>query len=1016
MPGPGRMSAARPRQPLIARTIYRFSVLVIVAWVALALLVTFAVPSLEHVGQEHSVSVSPEEAPSVRAMMRMGKDFKESDSDSSAMIVLEGQKPLQDDAHTYYAALVRELRNDPQHVQHVQDLWGDRLTAAAAQSPDGQGAYMQLNLAGNQGTTLGDESLAAVRNIVGRTPPPPGVKVYVTGAAPLIMDMQHSASNSILKITAVAAVVILAMLLLVYRSIITVILLLLTVGIELGMARGTVAFIGHNNILVLSMYAINLLMSLAMSAGTDYGIFFIGRYHEARHAGEDPETAYYTTYRGIAKVVLGSGLTIAGSIFCLSFTRLPYFQTMGVPCAIGMLVTTVVALTLAPAVIAVGSRFGLFEPKRRIRVHRWRRIGTAIVRWPVPILAAACALALLGLLTLPGYKTSYNGRLYIPKDVPANLGYSAADRHFPQSRMMPEVLMIESDHDMRNPSDFLVLNRIAKRVFRVPGVSRVQSITRPEGTPIEHTSIPFLISMQNAAQQQNMHYMKERMKDILAQADEMSVMINNTKHMYALMLQLQDATHHSLIVTKELAGVISDLREQISNFEDFFRPLRSYFYWEKHCYDIPICYSLKSIFDSTDIVDELSDKMYDLIRDFEQIDMLMPQIIGSFPRMIAIMQDMRTMMLKMHSTMSGITGQMDESTQNANAMGQAFDASKNDDTFYLPPDIFTQPDFQRAMTSFLSPDGKAARFMISQQGDPASPEAIARIDRLKTAAEEAVKGTPLANGKIYLAGAASTYKDWRDGSEYDLLIAGVGALCLIFIIMLIITRSFVAALVIVGTVALSLGASLGLSVLVWQYLLGMELFWMVVPMSVIILLAVGSDYNLLLVARFKEEIAAGINTGIIRAMGGTGKVVTTAGLVFAFTMASMAVSELRVIGQIGTTIGLGLLFDTLIVRSFMTPSIAALLGRWFWWPQVVRPRPASAMLAPVGTRSSVRVLLRQHDMNGEFPMHDGTDPRQRAANDFDTQPLSLAGNGHSRHVRLPDRFVDPGPPLGAGQS
>jgi RND superfamily putative drug exporter len=157
----------------------------------------------------------------------------------------------------------------------------------------------------------------------------------------------------------------------------------------------------------------------------------------------------------------------------------------------------------------------------------------------------------------------------------------------------------------------------------------------------------------------------------------------------------------------------------------------------------------------------------------------------------------------------------------------------------------------------------------------------------------------------------------------------------------------VAALVIVGTVALSLGASFGLSVLIWQYILGIKLHWMVLPMSVIILLAVGSDYNLLLVSRMREEIPGGINTGIIRAMGGTGKVVTNAGLVFAFTMGSMVFSDLQIIGQVGTTIGLGLLFDTLIVRSFMTPSIAALIGRWFWWPQVVRPRPASQMLRPL---------------------------------------------------------------------
>ncbi len=114
-------------------------------------------------------------------------------------------------------------------------------------------------------------------------------------------------------------------------------------------------------------------------------------------------------------------------------------------------------------------------------------------------------------------------------------------------------------------------------------------------------------------------------------------------------------------------------------------------------------------------------------------------------------------------------------------------------------------------------------------------------------------------------------------------------------------------------------------------------------MSVIVLLAVGSDYNLLVVSRMKEEIPAGLKTGLIRAMGATGGVVTAAGMVFAFTMISMIVSDLRSVGQIGTTIGLGgLLFDTFIVRSLITPSIAALFGRWFWWPLKVRSRPARA--------------------------------------------------------------------------
>ena len=129
-------------------------------------------------------------------------------------------------------------------------------------------------------------------------------------------------------------------------------------------------------------------------------------------------------------------------------------------------------------------------------------------------------------------------------------------------------------------------------------------------------------------------------------------------------------------------------------------------------------------------------------------------------------------------------------------------------------------------------------------------------------------------------------------AHYDLIIAGIASLSLILLIMMFITRSLVAALVIVGTVALSLGASVGLSVLVWQHLLGIQLYWVILPLAVILLLAVGSDYNLLLVSRFKEEIHAGINTGIIRSMAGSGSVVTAAGLVFAFTMASFIFSDL----------------------------------------------------------------------------------------------------------------------------
>jgi RND superfamily putative drug exporter len=359
---------------------------------------------------------------------------------------------------------------------------------------------------------------------------------------------------------------------------------------------------------------------------------------------------------------------------------------------------------------------------------------------------------------------------------------------------------------------------------------------------------------------------------------------------------------------------------------------------------------MRSIFDALDGMDTMTAQFEDMLPDMDRLAALTPQMVALLPTQIETMQRMKTMMLTMYQSQKGLYEQMAEMQDGQTAMGEAFNDAKNDDTFYLPPEIFNNEDFKRGMDSFISPDGKAVRYIISHEGDPLTPDGIELIDKIKLAAKEAMKGTPFEGSKIYMAGTAAAFKDMQEGNNYDLLIAGISALCLIFIIMLLITRSLVASAVIVGTVVISLGASFGLSVLVWQHLIGIELHFMVMAMAVIVLLAVGADYNLLLVARLKEEIHAGVNTGIIRAMGGTGSVVTAAGLVFAFTMMAMLVSEMTVVAQVGTTIGMGLLFDTLVIRSFMTPSIAALMGPWFWWPQRVRRRPAQGVLAEVLAR------------------------------------------------------------------
>ncbi|CPZ95022.1 Putative membrane protein%2C MmpL [Mycobacteroides abscessus] len=587
MSGQSRVSAPAAERPAFMRFVRRFAVPVLITWLFMTVAVNVLVPPIESVAREHAVTMSPHDAPAMIAAKHIGQKYHESDSDSMAMIVLESDDPLGEGAHQYYDNLVLALQADTRHVQHVQNVWGDPLTASGVQSRDGRAAYVQVNLAGDQGSTLGNKSVVAVREIVDNSTPPQGVTVYVTGPAALTTDMNEAADKSMLIMMGVTGAVIMIMLLITYRSVSTMLLVLVMVGFEMGTARGIVAILGNYDLLGFSTFVVAMLSSLAIAAGTDYAIFLIGRYQEARQAGQDRENAYYTMFRGTFHIILGSGLTIAGATLCLHLARLSYFKALGIPSALGLLVVVVGALTAAPAVVVVAGRFGLLDPKRPVKVRRWRRIGTATVRWPGAVFAASSAIALVGIAIMPTMKVSYNDRFYIPEDLPSNIGYTAAERHFSSATMNPDILMIESDHDMRNTGDMIILDRIAKEVFRSPGIAMVQSITRPLGGPIEHTSIPFQISAQSIPIQQNLQFMKDRAADMLSMSKDLDALIGAMERMQSLLGQMSSATHRMSANMTDAKTTLEEIRDHLADFDDVVRPLRNYFYWEQHCFDLP---------------------------------------------------------------------------------------------------------------------------------------------------------------------------------------------------------------------------------------------------------------------------------------------------------------------------------------------------------------------------------------------------------------------------------------------
>lgn len=255
--------------------------------------------------------------------------------------------------------------------------------------------------------------------------------------------------------------------------------------------------------------------------------------------------------------------------------------------------------------------------------------------------------------------------------------------------------------------------------------------------------------------------------------------------------------------------------------------------------------------------------------------------------------------------------------------------------FYLPPEGLAQSRFVDGAKLLMSPDGRTARMLVVWNVNPFSDEALNTASALAPAAAEAAEGTVLDGARFAATGYSSIADQMRTQVFEDFALFGTVAVIGVFLVLAVLLRSLVAPAFMVATVVLSFAAAGGVSVFVWQHLLGIPLDWSVLPVSFMALVAVGADYSMLFADRIREEAERdGMVRGILRGFTSTGSVITTAGLVFAITMFALMSGSVFNLVQIGSTVGLGLLLDIAVVRTIFIPAGMVIIGDRMWWPRM----------------------------------------------------------------------------------
>ncbi|WP_051198871.1 MMPL family transporter [Gordonia shandongensis] len=984
-------AALRRLRPLerMARGALGHKTIVIAAWVLAAVALNTLLPQLETVVTRQSVQPIPADVPSFQALDAMGEAFDEPAAATTVFVVMSDPAGFDGAARHSYDELVADLRADREHVEGVRDLASDPIGAKQVVSEDGKAWYLPVGLVGSLGDSDADAALTDVREKAAAAFAGSDTEVHVTGPVATFADQMSSAESDLLVISVVTILVIGLILLIVYRSLITAMLPLAVIGLSLVVARGVLAGLGELGMPV-SQYSISFLTAILLGAGTDYSVFVIGRYHELIRQGHDPASALVAATVTIGHVVTASAMTVALALLSMIFADLSVFATVGPASAIAIMIACLASLTILQPALAIAARYGRGLPKREITRDHWRRMGVRVVRRPVALLAGSLVLLIAMSVPLTGLRLSYDDRASQSQDTDGNLGYAQLDKHFPKDVVVAEFLLVTADHDLRTSTSLADLDQMAARVAQLPGVDRVLGVTRPTGDKLE----PARLSWQNGqianelgkavtegeGRSSELGLLKSGSREL---ADALAELHRRIGTDLAPLIGVLDDAADSVSAVSEYRPWLEKMAElgprldaaaprvpeaaaAARRADDVLRGLGPVV----DALDTPLCTgqpacraaladlrSLRGLAtdgvlaETADLADALTSgdvSVTGLSRDLTGVLATMDRSIARLGGMdlaeqFAELDDgIGQMADGARQLADGVGALVDSTVENLAGMGQVAAALRASSTntegsdaatgFYLPAETFENPDFAAVARQFISPDGRSVRYAVQTDVDPYSGEAIELSKQIAEVAQDARPNTELAGSRVAVAGFPAINADLQRLLTADFRLLAVATILIVGIILAVLLRSLVAPIYLVLTVIANYAASLGIGVLVFQNLLGQQMSWPVPLLAFIILVAVGADYNMLLVSRLREEAVHGRRTGAMRTVAHTGSVITSAGVIFAASMFGLMSGSVTLMVQAGFVIGVGLLLDTFVVRTLTVPAIAVLVGDAGWWP------------------------------------------------------------------------------------
>ncbi|MBT8901852.1 MMPL family transporter [Lactobacillus delbrueckii subsp. bulgaricus] len=920
----------------------------LIAWVLILVISLVALPNVDSLTRAHSEISLPSNVESEAAKLIKNEwgNKKKNTYEVAVVFNKKSGKLTETDQGNIEASIDRLTSNQKKYgIKDYLAPQNNIATKKLLKSKDGTTWVMQMNIAKSHG------SISQVYDEINKVVKTSGVRTYVTGADVLNNDFTSSIQEGIKKTELITVVFIFIVLIIVFRSPVVPLVSLLTVGVSFLVSFSIVTNLVNQVNFPFSNFTQVFMVIVLFGIGTDYNILLYNHFKEYLGNGLGVAEATKDSIKKAGRTILYSGSSILIGFSALGLANFSVYRSAsGV--AVGVLVLLIVLLTLNPFFMAtLGKK--MFWPSKEFAGGKtskmWHGISSATLKRPVVFLAAVAVVVAPFFVTYSNV-LNYDDTAEISDSVPSKQGLNLVQKHFSEGMAMPSYLYIKSDHTLDNEKDLKLIDELTRKLRNSEGVDKVMSATEPynekikllyvkkqlksvtDGTAKLEKGVGKLTKgseqvtsgakkLANGADQldegtgtlsdgakdlytgtqtltNGAKDLTANMNTLVAGLDQLkSQLSENASSLSTEVQQLQAAVSQlasgSNTLSTQVASRISSLKSGLSKIGQM-----------QSAVDALATCAHKLYTGSNSLYSGLSKGMAGALALSQGADKLQSgtsQLSSGASKLAE----------KTPAITSGLTA-VNNGLVSAGSYLNGLRKSKASDTFYVPSYVLKHnADLQKSLKFFLSPDKKSAMIIIILDSNPSSESAAEHSQALSAMARKSLKGTDLGKAEVEMGGQSSTIEDTKNTASGDftrtmaIMLIGIG-IALIFV-----TRSLLQPIYILGTLLLAYISSLSITRWVVSGVMGRStLAWNVPFFTFIMLIALGVDYSIFVMMRYRDSDPHALPSArILEACTVIGTVVISAAVILGGTFAALIPSGVPTLIEvaIGVIIGLAIL-------------------------------------------------------------------------------------------------------------